>query len=296
MNTKTNVNILISSFLKKFDDDLLRKENNEKLDEMLTSVVNKYNFIEHLVDSIVIRLVINRSENISKDFNAKDILYIYEIHNIILLKKIFAMQTKKYEDKEITACFIVDNEINVDQHRILDYALSSLRQESNRENNHINFENSLKENKSYYAKNAKLSLLNTFFSNNLKRVFRLNENNKFTSLENIRSTIPHKYAKVACPICADKYESLSDLEKENYRLHIFEITENTIDEIIHVEKNIKRVSFNCIHEDMNVESPKFFIEAQKYNVDLHKEDKRKVQEWFLKNFKYFAKVELNETS
>lgn len=296
MKTKTNVNISLGSLLKKIDDDFLSKNNNEQLDEMLSSFVNKYNFIEHYLEDIVIKLVINTKENISRDFNFKDILYVYAIQNLILLKKILAMYTKKYENKEVTVCFIVDTKANVDMHKIEDYALCATRYESNKENNHKQFENSFKKNLSYYAKNAKKSMINTLYLNNQKKVFRQNNKNVLTEIESIKDTINNKYINVNCPICASEFAKLPEIEKEKFKLHTFKITEDSIDEIIHVEKNTKRISFNCLHEQMKIETSKFYIETEKYDVDLDKENKRKVQIWFLKNLKYIIESRLNEIS
>lgn len=294
MLTKFNINTKLKTLIKVFNDDFLSENYNERLDRMLNNFVEKYKHTEHFLNSIVIKIVVRNNFILKEELNFKDILYVYEIHKIILLKKILVKETKKYENKEVTVCLILDDREIIDLHKVEDYALSSIMNEINNENNHKSFENSLKKEKSFYVKHSRQSILNTLYSNNQKKIFRQNSKNKFTKLEKMRDIIKNKYINIHCPICNAAFDKLSNYEKEDYKLHTFEITEDTIDDIIHVEKNIKRISFNCLHEEMNVVTSKFFIEAKKYNVDLDKEDKRKVQIWFLKNLKFLFESRLNE--
>lgn len=295
MLTKFNINIKLKTFIKVFDDDILLENNNEILDEMLNSFIEKYKHIEHFLDSNLIRIVVRNDFIYKEDLTFKDIIYIYEIYKIILLKKILVKENMRCRDKEITVCLIHDDRNNINLHKIEDYALNSIMYESNKINNHKDFENSFKE-KSFYVKHAKISILNSLFSNNKKKCFRQNSKNDFTEFRKILDTIEYKYAKIHCPICSIEFAKLSNSEKRDFKLHTFEITEDTIDNIIHVEKNIQRISFNCLHEDMKISSSKFYIYADKFNIDLKNEDKRKIQIWFLKNLKYLAKSSLNEIS
>ncbi len=297
MLIKSNINMKLKTLLKVFDNnDFFSKHNNENLDQMLNNFVEKYKHAEHFLNSILIKIVVSNNYIYKEDLNFNNILYVYEVHKIILLKKILAKENIKFENKEITVCLINDDKNNIDLHNIEDYALSSIMYETNKINNHKIFENSLKKEKSFYVKNAKESVLNTLYSNNKKKVFRQNNEDKFIEFKKIQDTIEYKYVNVYCPICARAYMQLSDSEKANYDLHTFHITEENIDEMIHVEKNIQRISFNCLHEVMKISTSKFFIKANDFNIDLHIEDKRKVQIWFLKNLNYLAKRVLNEAS
>ena len=296
MLVKNNINIKLKYLIDVYDSKTLSENINETLETKLNNIVNKYKYYDHFIDSVLIKVVVKKDFVYKGELNLKDIYYTYEFHKILFLNKLLIKEYNKYENKEITVCLINDDRKNIDLHRIEDYVLSSPLFESNKINNHKDFENSFKEKKSYYVRNAKESIINTLYSNNKKKVFRQNNENVFTKFEKMRDSINNKYVNVYCPICANAYKQLSDSEKENFKLHKFKITEDVIDEIIHVEKNIQRISFNCLHEDMKISTSKFYIEAQKYNIDLKEEDKRKVQIWFLKNLKYIAKNVLNEVS
>lgn len=296
MLIKSNINIKLKDLIDVYDNKTLSENNNIILEEMLNSLVEKYKYNDHFIDSVFIKLVVRKDFIYKGELNLRDIHYTYELHKILFLNKLLIKEYNKYENKEITVCLINDEKDNIDLHKIEDYALSSLMYESNKINNHKNFENSLKKEKSYYVKKAKESVLNTLYSNNKKKVFRRNSENKFTNLDKIQDTIEYKYVNVYCPICYDAFKKLSDSEKENFKLHKFEINEDVIDDLIHVERNIQRISFNCLHEDMKISTSKFFIKADDFNIDLNIEDKRKVQIWFLKNLNYLAKRVLNEAS
>lgn len=296
MLIKNNINIKLKYLIDVYDSKALSENNNKTLESMLNNLVDKYNHNDHFIDSILIKLVVKKDFIYKGELNLRDIHYTYEFHKILFLRKLLIKENKKYENKEITVCLINDDKDNIDLHKIEDYTLSSLMYETNKINNHKNFENSFKKEKLFYVKNTRESIVNTLYANNKKKILRQNSEDKFTEFKKIRDTIEYKYLNVICPICHATYEKLINSEKENLKLHKFEINEDTIDEIIHIEKNIQRISFNCLHEDMKISTSKFYIKADDFNINLEKEEKRKVQIWFLKNLKYLAKMVLNEAS
>ena len=282
---KIVINIKLDTFIKNVNHEEIKNHSNDLLDKMLTRFVQKYKNIEHFLDALVIKLVVDHENKAVLDFNSKHIIFYYEFENIILLNKIL-ISNSSYGKKEISVHFIIDNPSNKNCHKIEDYVISLAKYESNKDNKHEVFENSFLKSPSRFVKNAKKSIINSLYQTNPKEQFRISNSQNIVNIESIKDTIEYKYLNLQCPICA---KISKDAKK-------YEITEETIDNIITIEKNTSRISFNCLHENLEIEKGKFYLTPSKYNIEMNNYDDRTLQIWTLKNFKYLAKEALDENN
>ncbi|MAC84775.1 MAG: hypothetical protein CL624_11650 [Arcobacter sp.] len=285
VNKKIQVNTTLEKLIKNIDFEQIESYTDDSLDSMLTSFVTKYKNIEHFLNTMVLKIVVDHENKAVEDFNSRYILFYYEIENIILLKKILALKSN-FRAKEITLCFIIDDEKNKDYHRIQDYVISLARYESNRNSNHVIFENSMKEAASYYVKGARESIINTLFGTNQRKPFRISNAKDLINIESIKDTLSNKYLNLQCPICKKVSENSTK----------YEITESTVNDIITIERNTSKVSFNCLHESYDIRKGKFFFDPADFDVDMTKYNDKKLQIWTLKNFYFIVKKELHENN
>lgn len=268
------------------DVDNISTFSDKEFNSMLSRFCQNYKHIEHYLDSLIIKLVIKNEIFTYEKQYQKNILYVYDIENIIILKKLLALN----EDialKEITICSIKDEEENIDLHKFNDYVVASGKYDVNKKSNHKQFEESLSATPSYFVKNARKSVINSLLKTNKRKVFRIKNDNDLININSMKDTITNKYINLQCPIC----------KCQNIKSKKFYITEETIDKVITIEKANHKISFNCLHEEYEVNQGKFFFDPLKYDIEMREYDNRKLQVWTLKNFYYIVRAEMtNEFS
>lgn len=268
MNIKQLVTMKIKTLLSIVDNKVIV---SDEICKELNKIVLKTKHLEYFINDVTIIIIINNINKANIHFNANDILdiknpeYLYIVYLICMLNPM-------YMDKEVDVLFIENKNYDKPIQKLYDYIIDYPRYIIAKDNTHENFEKLFK-NKSDYVKNARKSIINSIFGKD-RRVSYRNFNNVITK-PNLNHQLKDKYINLACPICYKKYE----------------VTNETINSIIKVDKRLKRIVFECLHKDKGIVSGKGYLKFDDYtNYISIKDETYVIQMWLIDNYKRLMNV------
>ncbi|RLA76293.1 MAG: hypothetical protein DRG78_19295 [Epsilonproteobacteria bacterium] len=265
MNKKQLVTIKIKDLIEKVGT---RKPTNDNISYYLNRIVAKSYHLHYLIKNIMITISVNNINKANMYFTNNDILFIENKNHYELLALIFNKQPSCGEET-IDILFIenkgFDNKVNELFSYIIDYP---------------QYYYGIKTNDKYFQEIFATSKLCTYFEGTKKCIIKtlLEEDRTphrigdFKEIKRIKkqSSIKDKYINLLCPVCTEKYE----------------ITKETIDKIIVVDKKANKITFDCIHKKFPEFKSKFSISLKDYEDYISLSTKEyTIQMWFIDNFK-----------
>ena len=254
----------IKDYLKKVNiDEYISFEAKYELNK----IDKKAKHHNHFIDNVVIRVVVNNINRATLEFTNNDILYVID-SDISYLLSIVCSNKSQYLEETIDVIFIEDKASNIRLHNLFNYTVHYAKCIAGIKTQHKLFEESYKDSDTCrYVYKGRKSIINSFFRFDTRKPYRIELHDLILPILP-NSKLESKYIYLNCPICSEE----------------FEITKETIDKIIVVDKTNK-ITFNCLHKKSPEFKSKFnisLIDYQEYIPPTTKE--RTVQMWFIDNF------------
>ncbi len=266
MNNKIIVTMKIKDYLRKVNlDKLVSYETKYEL----AKIDEKTKHHDHFINNVVIRVVVNNINKVVLDFNQNDILYILD-SDISYLLSVVSSGKSKYREKTIDIIFIEDNNFDFKLHHLYNYIIPYSKCIAGKKTQHKHFEKVYEDTKICdYVKNGRKFIVNSYFRSDVRKPYRISLHNLILPILP-NSELEGKYIYLNCPVCTNE----------------FEVTNETIDNIIEIDKKNKNISFNCLHQGKEQFVGKFNISIVKYSSYISLDKKKyEVQMWFIDNFK-----------